>query len=166
MVTIPRKGNVVIGVLDEVGETTVKIESVVYKVAESPQRFLKKYKPGQQVYLSLKGETVSYMKDYNDWKAEFPSKAQALAMNTFAEKIESAAEKLSTATPSVSSGIRSTGTMGDDLRIMNSAAACATGLVKSMIEKGLIDTDKEIRTTMNQMMVAIYTDQKQILGGN
>lgn len=157
---MPRKGNVVIGVLDEVGETTVKIESVVYKVAESPQRFLKKYKPGQQVYLSLKGETVSYMKDYNDWKAEFPSKAQALAMNTFAEKIESAAEKLSTATPSVKVST------GDDLRIMNSAAACATGLVKSMIEKGLIDTDKEIRTTMNQMMIAIYQDQKQILGGN
>jgi len=157
---MPRKGNVVIGVLDEVGETTVKIESVVYKVAESPQRFLKKYKPGQQVYLSLKGETVSYMKDYNDWKAEFPSKAQALAMNTFAEKIESAAEKLSTATPSVKVST------GDDLRIMNSAAACATGLVKSMIEKGLIDTEFHIRTTMNQLMIAIYNDQKQILGGN
>jgi len=158
--TIPRKGNVVIGVLDEVGETTVKIESVVYKVAENPQRFLKKYKPGQQVYLSLKGETVSYMKDYNDWKAEFPSKAQALAMNTFAEKVEAAAEKLSTATPSVKVST------GDDLRIMNSAAACATGLVKSMIEKGLISNDVEIRTTMNQLMHAIYNDQKQIIGGN
>jgi len=159
---MPRKGNVVIGVLDEVGETTVKIESVVYKVAESPQRFLKKYKPGQQVYLSLKGETVSYMKDYNDWKAEFPSKAQALAMNTFAEKVEAAAEKLSTATPSVKVFT------GDDLRIMNSAAACATGLVKSMIETGWFDDPswKLVRTTMNQMMIAIYTDQKQILGGS
>lgn len=156
---MPRKGNTVVGVLDEVGESTIKVEGVVYKVAEKPQAFLKKYKPGQRIYLGLTQETVTFMMDYAAWEAKFPTKAQALAMNTYAERVETAVDKLTTAAP-----VRMS--TGDDLRIMNSAAACATGLVKSMIEKGLLVDNTNIRVCMNQFMIAIYEDQKQILGGN
>ena len=156
---MPRKGNTVVGVLDEVGESTIKVEGVVYKVAEKPQAFLKKYKPGQRIYLGLTQETVTFMMDYAAWEAKFPTKAQALAMNTYAERVETAVEKLHAAAPAVRMST------SDDLRIMNSAAACATGLVKSMIEAGLLTTSQGIRIEMNQLMIAIYQDQKQILGG-
>lgn len=159
---MPRKGNVVVGKLEEVGESTIKVENVVYKVAEKPQAFLKRYKPGQQVYLDLRNETVTFMMEYEAWKAKFPTKAQASAMNSFAEKVEESANKIAAIVPN-------RGSSSDDLRIMNSAAACATGLVKSMIEAGLIPNDRNasmnVRTEMNQLMIAIYTDQKQILGG-
>ena len=160
---MPRKGNTVIGVLDEVGESTIKVEGVVYKVAEKPQAFLKRYKPGQQVYVDLRNETVTFMMEYDAWKAKFPTKAQASAMNSFADKVEQSANKIAAIVP-VAHGSKS-----DDLRIMNSAAACATGLVKSMIEAGIIPNNPNagmnIRTEMNQLMIAIYTDQKQILSG-
>ena len=159
---MPRKGNTVIGVLDEVGESTIKVEGVVYKVAEKPQAFLKRYKPGQQVYLDLRNETVTFMMEYEAWKAKFPTKAQASAMNSFADKVEESANKIAAIVP-VAHGSKS-----DDLRIMNSAAACATGLVKSMIESewAILNTPEAVRIQMNQLMIAIYTDQKQILGGN
>lgn len=161
---MPRKGNTVVGVLDEVGESTIKVEGVVYKVAEKPQAFLKKYKPGQRIYLGLTQETVTFMMDYAAWEAKFPTKAQALAMNTYAERVETAVEKLHAAAPVVRMST------SDDLRIMNSAAACATGLVKSMIERAWFgpvtdDAFNLVRVQMNQLMIAIYQDQKQILGG-
>jgi hypothetical protein len=162
---MPRKGNVVVGKLEEVGESTIKVENVVYKVAEKPQAFLKRYKPGQQVYLDLRNETVTFMMEYEAWKAKFPTKAQASAMNSFAEKVEESANKIAAIVPN-------RGSSSDDLRIMQSAAACATGLVKSMIERGWFgavndDTAMDkVRPTMNQLMIAIYTDQKQILGSD
>jgi len=161
---MPRKGNTVVGVLDEVGESTIKVEGVVYKVAEKPQAFLKRYKPGQQVYVDLRNETVTFMMEYEAWKAKFPTKAQASAMNSFAEKVEESANKIAAIVP-VAHGSKS-----DDLRIMNSAAACATGLVKSMIERAWFgpvtdDAFNLVRVEMNQLMIAIYNDQKQILGG-
>lgn len=101
------------------------------------------------------------MMEYEAWKAKFPTKAQASAMNSFAEKVEESANKIAAIVP-VAHGSKS-----DDLRIMNSAAACATGLVKSMIEVGWFKSAKEsdIRVSMNQFMIAIYQDQKQILSG-
>lgn len=102
------------------------------------------------------------MMEYDAWKAKFPTKAQASAMNSFADKVEQSANKIAAIVPN-------RGSSSDDLRIMNSAAACATGLVKSMIEAGIIpntpDAMLHIRTDMNQLMIAIYNDQKQILGG-
>jgi hypothetical protein len=85
-------------------------------------------------------------------------------MNSFAEKVEESANKIAAIVP-VAHGSKS-----DDLRIMNSAAACATGLVKSMIERAWFgpvtdDAFNLVRVKMNQLMIAIYNDQKQILGG-
>lgn len=161
---MPRKGNTVIGVLDEVGESTIKVEGVVYKVAEKPQAFLKRYKPGQQVYVDLRNETVTFMMEYDAWKAKFPTKAQASAMNSFADKVEQSANKIAAIVPN-------RGSSSDDLRLLNSAAACATGLMKSMIERAWFgpvtdDTFNLVRVQMNQLMIAIYKDQKQILGGD
>lgn len=103
------------------------------------------------------------MMEYDSWKAKFPTKAQASAMNSFADKVEQSANKIAAIVPN-------RGSSSDDLRIMNSAAACATGLVKSMIEAGIIPNDRNagtnIRVQMNQLMIAIYNDQKQILGGD
>lgn len=103
------------------------------------------------------------MMEYDAWKAKFPTKAQASAMNSFADKVEQSANKIAAIVPN-------RGSSSDDLRIMNSAAACATGLVKSMIERAWFgpvtdDAFNLVRVQMNQLMIAIYQDQKQILGG-
>ena len=163
---MPRKGNKVVGEVHEVGETTIKIEGVVYTVGEAPRAYLKYYKPGQRVYADIKQvggiEVVSFLMDYEKWKAKFPKRATEMGIDQLEEKIAT----------TVAQTVDKKWSANDDLRIMQSAAACATGLVKSMIERGWFgavndDTAMEkVRPTMNQLMFAIYTDQKQILSAN
>jgi len=165
---MPREKNDVVGMLNEVGDTTINVNGVVYRVPESNRKFLKYYKPGDRVYVDLKDDTVSFMMEYEKWRAKFPDKAQRREIaDVGIETAKTIAETIANNTPkqTYQSSNR------EDMELMKSAAACATGVIKSMIERGWFgaandDTPMDkVRPTLNQLMHAIYLDQRQILRG-
>lgn len=157
----------VIGIVKSVGVNEININDVTYQVAPQAARFLSGYREGQQVYANIKEGQVSFLQDYARYlenQANKPPRGGGyqprhvpvppnIPQPQVVQTVNTSASPFS---------------MRDEMDMMKSAAACATGLVKSMIESQYFTSGEidKILPIMNQLMHGIYEDEKALLKGN
>lgn len=157
----------VIGIVKSVGVNEININDVTYQVAPQAARYLSGYREGQQVYANIKEGQVSFLQDYARYmenQANKPPRGggyqprRVPVPNTIPQP--PVVQQVSTSTSPFS--------MRDEMDMMKSAAACATGLVKSMIESQYFTSGEidKILPIMNQLMHGIYEDGKALVRGN
>ena len=157
----------VIGIVKSIGVDTININDVSYQVAPQAARFLSGYREGQQVYANVKEGKVSFLQDYARYmenQANKPPRGGGyqprhvpVPSNIPQPPVVQSAQKTD-----------SPFSMRDEMDMMKSAAACATGIIKSMIESQFFTSAEidKIRPIMNQLMHGIYEDEKALLKGN
>lgn len=157
----------VIGIVKSVGVNEININDVTYQVAPQAAKYLSGYREGQQVYANIKNGQVSFLQDYARYMENQANKPQrgggyqprhVPVPNTIPQP--PVVQQVSTSTSPFS--------MRDEMDMMKSAAACATGIIKSMIESQFFTSGEidKIRPLMNQLMHGIYEDEKALLKGN
>ncbi len=151
-----RKGNDVINVLTNVTATTISVDEGTFPVMPNGLNYLKFYHPGQMVYFSLKNEQVSFLMDYAKWRARDPSKDWTNGAG--AGQGNSTTYVPPQTTPAYSpKPFVPRQEYNPDIRILNGAMSCATGLVKSLIESRM---DGEVRMNVTEIeeVVGILTE--------
>lgn len=150
-----RKGNDVISVLSNVTATTISVEEGTFPVMPNGLNYLKFYHPGQQVYFSLKNEQVSFLMDYAKWRQRDPSKDWTNGSG--AGNGSGSPAPTQTAPAYVPKPFTPRQEYNPDIRILNGALSCATGLCKSLIENRM---DGEVRMNVSEIeeIVGILTE--------
>src|SRR5574343_81164 len=157
----------VIGIVKSVGVDQININDVSYQVAPNAARFLSGYREGQQVYANIKNGQVSFLQDYARYMENQANKPQRgggyqprhvpvpnnIPQPPVVQQVDKSASPFS---------------MRDEMDMMKSAAACATGIIKSMIESQYFTSGEigKILPLMNQLMHGIYEDEKALVRGN
>jgi len=149
-----RKGNDVINVLTNVTATTISVEEGTFPVMPNGLNYLKFYHPGQMVYFSLKNEQVSFLMDYAKWRARDPSKDWTNGAGSGTGAVPAMGSPAPVYAPKPFAPRQE---YNPDIRILNGAMSCATGLVKSLIESRM---DGEVRMNVTEIeeVVGILTE--------